>query len=119
MTALAESLPEWLDGRELVAVVSILDDKDAAAMLQALIPHCSAHRVHDATPTRARCRPRRCSRWPGSSASTAVSAERDPRAALAVARRAERARAAPSLATGSIYLIADLLRPAGARGATL
>jgi dihydrofolate synthase/folylpolyglutamate synthase len=48
----------------------------------------------------------------------AVSAERDPRAAVAAAR----VRSGPAgavLATGSIYLIADLLRPAGARGATL
>ena len=49
---------------------------------------------------------------------TAVSAERDPRTALAVARRVSGPGGAV-LVTGSIYLIADLLRPAGARGATL
>ncbi len=107
--------PRWLDGRELVAVVSILDDKDAAAMLKALIPHCRAHRVHDATPTRGRCLRRRCSRWPGSSASPPVSAERDPRTALAVARRVSGPGGAV-LVTGSIYLIADLLRPGGSAG---
>ena len=32
IAALAASLPEWLAGRRLVAVVSVLDDKDAAAM---------------------------------------------------------------------------------------
>ena len=42
----------------------------------------------------------------------------DPRRALA--RRARPpARTASSLATGSIYLIADLLRPAGARGRSM
>jgi len=43
MRALAESLPEIVDGHDrLVAVVSILDDKDAAGMLAALLPACDA-----------------------------------------------------------------------------
>jgi dihydrofolate synthase/folylpolyglutamate synthase len=117
MTALAESLPEWLDGRELVAVVSILDDKDAAAMLKALIPHCS----HIVCTTNANPRalpPATLQSLARQLGFTAVSAERDPRTALAAARE----RSGPEgavLATGSIYLIADLLRPIGARGATL
>ncbi|HEV7882226.1 MAG TPA: cyanophycin synthetase, partial [Solirubrobacteraceae bacterium] len=41
IAALAESLPEFLAGRPLVAVVSVLDDKDAAAMLAALLPLCA------------------------------------------------------------------------------
>ena len=117
ITALAESLPEWLDGRELVAVVSILDDKDAAAMLKALIPHCS----HIVCTTNANPRalpPATLQSLARQLGFTAVSAERDPRAALAVARRVSGPRGAV-LVTGSIYLIADLLRPAGARGATL
>ena len=40
--ALAETLPAFLAGRPLVAVVSVLDDKDAAAMLGALLPLCAA-----------------------------------------------------------------------------
>jgi dihydrofolate synthase / folylpolyglutamate synthase len=117
VAALAESLPEWLDGRDLVAVVSILDDKDAAAMLQALIPHVT----HIVCTTNANPRalpPATLQSLARQLGFTAVSAERDPRAALAAAR----ARSAPGgavLATGSIYLIADLLRPAGAKGATL
>ena len=117
ITALAESLPEWLDGRELVAVVSILDDKDAAAMLKALIPHCS----HIVCTTNANPRalpPATLQSLARQLGFTAVSAERDPRAALAVARRVSGPSGAV-LVTGSIYLIADLLRPAGARGATL
>ena len=114
MRALAESLPEWLDGRQLVAVVSILDDKDAAAMLRALIPHCEHIVFTTQRRIRGRCRPRRCSRWRAQLGFDArVSAERDPRAAVAAAREL----AGPGgavLATGSIYLIADLLRPAGA-----
>ena len=49
---------------------------------------------------------------------SAVSSERDPRAAVAAARSLAGSGGAV-LATGSIYLIADLLRPVGARGATL
>jgi dihydrofolate synthase/folylpolyglutamate synthase len=117
VAALAESLPEWLDGRDLVAVVSILDDKDAAEMLKALIPHCS----HIVCTTNANPRalpPATLQSLARQLGFTAVSAERDPRAALAVARRVSGPGGAV-LVTGSIYLIADLLRPAGARGATL
>src|SRR5262249_34025366 len=43
MAALAESLPEIVAGRDnVVAVVSILDDKDAAGMLASLMRHCHA-----------------------------------------------------------------------------
>jgi dihydrofolate synthase/folylpolyglutamate synthase len=117
MAALAESLPEWLDGRELTAVVSVLDDKDAAAMLQALIPHVT--RIVCTTNANPRALPpatlKSLARQLGF---TAVTAERDPRAALAAARELSGPQGAV-LATGSIYLIADLLRPAGTRGATL
>ncbi len=44
MAALAEALPALLDDRRLVAVVSILDDKDAAAMLRELLPLCERGR---------------------------------------------------------------------------
>jgi len=120
MRALAESLPEWLDGRELVTVVSILDDKDAAAMLQALIPHTS----HIVCTTNANPRalpPATLQSLARQLGFEAVSAERDPRAALAAARgiASHPPIDGAVLATGSIYLIADLLRPVGARGATL
>src|SRR5436305_5162249 len=36
--ALAEALPEVVGGRRLVAVIGVLDDKDAAAMLRAILP---------------------------------------------------------------------------------
>jgi dihydrofolate synthase / folylpolyglutamate synthase len=117
MAALAESLPEWLDGRALTAVVSILDDKDAAEMLRTLIPH--AGRIVATTNANPRALPpatiKSLARQLGFDA---VTTEREPRAALATAREL----AGPGgavLATGSIYLIADLLRPVGARGATL
>ena len=62
IAALTESLPEILGaGRKLVAVVSILDDKDAPAMLAQLVPVCDAM-VLTAARTRVRCRRRRSSR---------------------------------------------------------
>src|SRR5439155_9274244 len=41
MRALVESLPEVTGGAPVVALVSILDDKDAAGMLSALLPACA------------------------------------------------------------------------------
>jgi dihydrofolate synthase/folylpolyglutamate synthase len=115
--ALAESLPDWLDGRELVVVLSILDDKDAAAMLQALIPH-ARHIVCTTNANPRALSPATLQSLARQLGFTAVSAERDPRDAVAAARRLATAGGAV-LATGSIYLIADLLRPAGVKGATL
>jgi dihydrofolate synthase / folylpolyglutamate synthase len=117
MAALTESLEEWLDGRELVVVLSVLDDKDAAAMLQALIPH-ARHIVCTTNANPRALPPATLQSLARQLGFTNVSSERDPRAAVAAARSL----AGPGgavLATGSIYLIADLLRPAGVRGATL
>lgn len=117
MVALTESLEEWLDGRELVVVLSVLDDKDAAAMLQALIPH-ARHIVCTTNANPRALPPATLQSLARQLGFTNVSSERDPRAAVAAARALAGADGAV-LATGSIYLIADLLRPAGVRGATL
>jgi dihydrofolate synthase/folylpolyglutamate synthase len=118
IAALAASLPTYLDGRPLTAVVSILDDKDAAAMLRELLPH-TARLVLTAN-----ANPRALS--PGTLESLAqqlgaaeTRVEPDPRRAVALARELAGAENGVVLATGSIYLIADLLRPAGRMGATL
>jgi dihydrofolate synthase / folylpolyglutamate synthase len=112
MAALAEALRGFLDGRRLVACISILDDKDAAAMLRELLPLC------DEVICTASANPRAlspgtlqslCGQLGGPPARTTP----DPRQALEQARAA----AGPdgvALVTGTIYLIADLLRPAGA-----
>ncbi|MBA2347076.1 MAG: hypothetical protein H0V81_02170 [Solirubrobacterales bacterium] len=110
--ALAHSLREILAGRELVAVLSVLDDKDAAAMLGELLPLCTA-----AIAT-ANANPRTLS--PATLASLAAQVapacttrvQADPRRALTSARDL----AGPGgvvLATGSLYLLADLKRPIG------
>jgi dihydrofolate synthase/folylpolyglutamate synthase len=102
-----------------VTVLSVLDDKDAAAMLATLLPLCTG------VVFTANANPRALS--PATLASLAGQVgeppehhvEPDPRRALALAERI----AGPGgvvLATGSIYLVADLMRPADAGpGSTL
>jgi len=110
MLALAESLPEIVGGHDrLVAVVSILDDKDAAAMLAVLLPACDAIVLTSSQNPRALPPPtlQSLARQLGGPPSVLV---RDPRAALVRAREL----AGPGgvvLATGSLYLVADLLTP--------
>ncbi len=119
----ARALAASLDGvlgerRPRVAVIGVLDDKDATGMLEALLPH-----VDRVIFTRSQ-NPRSLSpgtlttleeKLGGPPAETVA----DPRAALARAREL----AGPQggvVATGSIYLIADLVRDvADARASTL
>ena len=93
--------------------MSILDDKDAAAMLRELLPH--AARLVLTTNANPRALPPATLQslagqlgWEGE-----AQIEREPLKALAADERGV------VLATGSIYLIADLLRPGGEPGATL
>ena len=117
--ALAESLGDVLGDRHpRVAVIAVLEDKDAAAMLAELLP-----RVDRAIYTRSQ-NPRSLS--PGTLASLAeklggppAETVADPRAAVRHAR-ALAGRDGAVLATGSIYLIADLVRgKAGARASSI
>lgn len=105
MRALAESVGDVLPGAAPVAVVSVLADKDAHAMLAALAPVCGAIIATRSSHRRAAD--------PGVLAATAgalgVASEAvaDPRDALAHACR----RAGPDggvLVCGSLYLLADL-----------
>jgi dihydrofolate synthase / folylpolyglutamate synthase len=117
-TALAEALPEVVGDRPLVGVVAILDDKDANGMLRALLP-----RFQSVVFTRA-SNPRSLS--PGTLESLARQLHGPPAETVADPKRAvERAREIAGaqgavVATGSIYLIADLVREPGvARASTL
>lgn len=111
-TALAAALPEVIAGRRpLVLVISVLEDKAAADMLRPLLP-LADHLVF------ARCaNPRALS--PATLESLAQQLDGpdaevipDPRVALERARTLAGA-AGAVLATGSIYLIADLVRAKG------
>ena len=110
MEALADTLPR----RDWVACVSILDDKDAAAMLRELLGAAVA--AVFTTSSNPRALP------PATLASLAgqlgwkgeAVLERDPRRALARARELAGPEGAV-IATGSIYLVADLLSAPGER----
>ena len=117
--ALADSLPELFGSRRpRVAVVGVLEDKDAAGMLETLLPQLD--RVVFTRPTN----PRALS--PATLVTLAEKLGGPPAETVAGAQTAlARARelAGPDgavLATGSIYLIAELVREdADARASTL
>ena len=115
--ALAESLPEVVGDRPLVAVVAILDDKNAAGMLRSLLPLCE--RVIFTRASNPRSLP------PGTLETLAAQLGGPPAETIADPRSAvERARelAGPDgavVATGSIYLVADLVREPGAARASM
>jgi dihydrofolate synthase / folylpolyglutamate synthase len=112
IAALVETLRGVLDGRRLVAAVSILDDKDAAGMLRELLPLCAEVVCTQSANPRAlpaATLESLCRQLGGPPASVVA----DPLAALARARE-DAGPAGVALATGSIYLVADVLRPEAA-----
>jgi len=116
--ALVESLKEIIEpGQRTVAVVSILDDKDAAGMLRTLLALADALILTSSHNPRALPPPtlQSLAAQLGGPPSELV---REPHAALRRAREL----AGPTgvvLATGSIYLVADLLAPPGRSGASI
>lgn len=117
MRALASGLPGFLAGRPLIACVSVLDDKDAGAMLAALAPHCAELILTQAANPRAVPADALLgAALPGGPPARVIA---DPHAALRAARAVAGDRGVV-LVTGSLYLLADLLRPEGApRGSVL
>jgi dihydrofolate synthase / folylpolyglutamate synthase len=108
MRALAESLPEFAGGHErVVAVVSVLDDKDAAGMLAALIPACDALILTSSQNPRA-LPPPTLQSLARQLAGPPAEIVPDPHRALQRARELAGPRGVV-IATGSLYLIADLL----------
>jgi dihydrofolate synthase/folylpolyglutamate synthase len=117
MAALAESLRAFADGRPIVACVSVLDDKDAAGMLRELLPLCAEVVFTQSSNPRA-LPAGTLESLSGQLGGPPARTVAEPRRALAAARAA----AGPggvAVATGSIYLIADLLRPEGVRGRSM
>jgi dihydrofolate synthase / folylpolyglutamate synthase len=118
VAALVESLPGVVGGATpVVGVVSVLEDKDAAAMLGALLPVLSDAVFTSCRNPRA-LPPATLASLAGQISGRDFDVEADPAAALERAR----AMAGPDgavLATGSIYLIGDLVRPPGRRAAAL
>jgi dihydrofolate synthase/folylpolyglutamate synthase len=117
--ALADSLAELIGARRpRIAVIGVLEDKDAATMLEALLPHFD--RVVFTRPSNPRAlSPATLETLAEKLGAPPLETVPDPRAAVERAREL----AGPGgvvLATGSIYLIADLVRRnADARASTL
>jgi len=112
IAALAESVPQGT-----VAVLSVLDDKDAAAMLKALLPRLSAA-VFTRAPNPRALSPATLADLAAKVGSTVPSEiEPDPRRAVSRARELA-GEHGTVLATGSIYLVADLLSAPGTRRAS-
>jgi dihydrofolate synthase/folylpolyglutamate synthase len=107
--ALSEALPEVVGGRRpLVLVMSVLDDKDAAAMLKALLPR-SDHLVLTRCANPRALSPATLETLALKLGASSTEIVVDPHAAICRAREAAGAEGAV-VATGSIYLIADLTR---------
>ena len=108
MEALRSALPPLLEGRKLIAVLSILDDKDAASMLETLMPLCSlivftrTQHARALPPATLQSLSRQLSGPPSEIVGKPVEA-------LARAREAAGSDGAV-LVSGSIYLLSDLAR---------
>jgi dihydrofolate synthase/folylpolyglutamate synthase len=116
VAALASALRDAVGEKPLVAVLSVLDDKDAAGMLRELVPLASGA-VFTASRNRRALSPATLSSLWDQLGGPAAEIEGDPRAAV------ERAQALAGeegavVATGSIYLVADLLSEPGRRRAS-
>jgi dihydrofolate synthase/folylpolyglutamate synthase len=122
IAALTESLPELIasaqsgEGR-VVAVVSILDDKDASAMLRSLAPLCDALVLTASHNPRVLPPPTLSSLLDQLAPEITIHHERvrEPHAALRRARELAGANGVV-VATGSLYLISDLMHDEAAHG---
>jgi dihydrofolate synthase / folylpolyglutamate synthase len=113
IAALAHSLPDVVgDRRPLVLVISVLDDKDAGAMLSELLPLADRIVVTRCSNPRAAGADELAGLVDRLEGSPEVEVVGEPAAALERARALAGERGAV-LATGSIYLIADLVRETG------
>lgn len=120
VAAVVESLPELLGGRALALVLGVLDDKDAAAMLASLLPLCE-RAWFTAPPSQRALSPATLLSLAGQLGFKQAACEPQPVAALGAAQSWARTRPGGSavLATGSIYLVGDLLAHADELGFAL
>ncbi len=122
--ALAATLPALLGGRPLALVLGVLEDKDAARMLAALLPLC-AEAWFTAPPSRRALSPAALESLARQLGHTASACEPEPAVALSRAQRWARAvdgtgavegagaGGGAVLATGSVYLVGALLEELG------
>ena len=117
VTALVESLPDILAVRPRALVLGVLDDKDAAAMLELLLG-VSERAWFTAPPSRRALPPAALLSRARQLAFEQAACEPEPRKALEQAQRWSRAQGGSVLATGSVYLVGDLLSKLGLSGAS-
>jgi dihydrofolate synthase / folylpolyglutamate synthase len=109
VVALVESLPEVLGGRgPLALVLGVLEDKDSAAMLATLLPVCE-RAWFTAPPSSRALSPAALQSLARQLGFQASACEPRPSRALAQAQSWARERHGTVLATGSVYLVGDLL----------
>jgi dihydrofolate synthase/folylpolyglutamate synthase len=113
VAALVAALGEASTGRPLVACVAVLDDKDQEAMLRVITGAADRLVVTGCSHPRA-VTPARLAEVASALGAQAREVE-EPHAALALAREMA-GDEGTVVATGSLYLIADLGRPPGSRG---
>ncbi|MGA2166026.1 MAG: hypothetical protein ABSH36_16390, partial [Solirubrobacteraceae bacterium] len=103
--------------RQLALVMGVLEDKDAASMLTALLPLC-ARAWFTAPPSSRALSPAALQSLARQQGFEQAACEPSPRRALEQAREWARARPDPTavLATGSVYLVGDLLAYCAERG---
>jgi dihydrofolate synthase/folylpolyglutamate synthase len=106
--ALAASLPELVGAKPLGLVLGVLEDKDAARMLHTLLALCE-RAWFTAPPSDRALSPAALQSLARQQGFEQVVCEPHPRAALALAREWAQAQGGAVLATGSIYLVGDLL----------
>ena len=113
IAALLETVRELAGARRLVAVVSILQDKDAAAMLGLLAPRCDVLVVTTSSNPRSLTPNDLQQIAVGLGVSAPIQTIADPHRALARAATLA-GEDGVVVATGSLYLVRDLLAPAEA-----
>jgi dihydrofolate synthase / folylpolyglutamate synthase len=113
IAALASALREAVGHRRLIGVFSVLDDKDAAGMLRELVDLCSGAVFTASQNPRALSPATLASLWSQLSGPPAE-IEAQPHAAVQMAQELAGEDGAV-VATGSIYLVADLLSAPGTR----
>ncbi|HXP37032.1 MAG TPA: Mur ligase family protein, partial [Solirubrobacteraceae bacterium] len=106
--ALVESLPGVLEGRPLALVLGVLEDKDAVRMLEQLLGVCE-RAWFTAPPSGRALSPAALESLARQLGFAEVVCEPSARRALSEAQDWARERGAAVLATGSVYLVGDLL----------
>jgi dihydrofolate synthase/folylpolyglutamate synthase len=107
--ALLASLPELLGARKAALVMGVLEDKDAAAMLARLLP-CFERAWFTAPPSARALSPAALASLARQLGFEGATCEPNPSRALAAAREWALARGdAAVVATGSVYLVGELL----------